>query len=65
MNGEYYTVESEGDRSPFKAVLDVGLVRTTTGAKVFAVMKGAADGGVEVPHRYARQENNILRYLQL
>ncbi|PAV72780.1 hypothetical protein WR25_15287 [Diploscapter pachys] len=58
VNGEYYTVESEGDRSPFKAVLDVGLVRTTTGAKVFAVMKGAADGGVEVPH----SENRFFGY---
>merc|ERR1712146_470640 len=27
-----------------------GLKRTTTGAKVFAVMKGATDGGIEVPH---------------
>ena len=49
-NGEFYNVEQEGDAAPFKAVLDIGLVRTTTGAKVFAVMKGVADGGIEVPH---------------
>jgi len=58
VNGEYYNVEAEGDRSPFKAVLDVGLVRTTTGAKVFAVMKGAADGGIDVPH----SENRFFGY---
>ncbi|VDN31232.1 unnamed protein product, partial [Cylicostephanus goldi] len=51
VNGEFYTVEEEDGRSPFKAVLDVGLARTTTGCKVFAVMKGVADGGIEVPHR--------------
>ncbi|KAL7746394.1 60S ribosomal protein L5 [Sorochytrium milnesiophthora] len=35
---------------PFKAFLDVGLVRTSTGARVFAAMKGASDGGIFVPH---------------
>jgi ribosomal protein L18 len=42
--------EDEDKRRPFKAVLDVGLRRTTTGARVFAVMKGAADGGLFIPH---------------
>lgn len=41
--------EEEGPRS-FKACLDVGLARTSTGAKVFAAMKGAVDGGLNVPH---------------
>ncbi|CAB3404745.1 unnamed protein product [Caenorhabditis bovis] len=50
LTGEDYNVEQEGDRAPFKAVLDVGLARTTTGSKVFAVMKGVADGGINVPH---------------
>lgn len=36
---------------PFKAILDVGLARTTTGARVFGVLKGAVDGGIAVPHR--------------
>jgi large subunit ribosomal protein L5e len=58
VNGEFYNVEQEGDRAPFKAVLDVGLARTTTGCKVFAVMKGAADGGVDVPH----SENRFFGY---
>jgi large subunit ribosomal protein L5e len=31
-------------------ILDIGLKRATTGAKVFAVMKGVTDGGVLIPH---------------
>ncbi|CAJ0609097.1 unnamed protein product [Cylicocyclus nassatus] len=58
VNGEFYTVEEEDGRAPFKAVLDVGLARTTTGCKVFAVMKGVADGGIEVPH----SENRFFGY---
>lgn len=54
VNGQDYNVEKEGDASPFKAVLDVGLARTSTGAKIFAVMKGVADGGIEVPHSETR-----------
>lgn len=53
VTGEDYNVEQEGDNpNPFQAVLDVGLARTSTGAKIFAVLKGAADGGVNVPHRW-------------
>ncbi|VDL70812.1 unnamed protein product [Nippostrongylus brasiliensis] len=58
VNGEFYTVEEENGRNPFKAVLDVGLARTTTGCKVFAVMKGVADGGIDVPH----SENRFFGY---
>jgi len=54
-NGEMYQVANEGDGpNPFAAVLDVGLARTTTGARVFAAMKGAADGGMSVPHSDSR-----------
>jgi len=50
-DGKYFVVEEvEGERRPFYVLLDVGLNRTTTGAKIFAAMKGAADGGLEVPH---------------
>ncbi|KAK9767587.1 60S ribosomal protein L5 [Basidiobolus ranarum] len=35
---------------PFKAFLDVGLKRTTTGSRVFAALKGASDGGIFIPH---------------
>lgn len=60
IDGEDYNVKQEGDRAPFRAVLDIGLARTTTGAKVFAVMKGVADGGIEVPHRYNAKGSVIV-----
>uniref|UniRef100_A0A915BRF4 Large ribosomal subunit protein uL18 n=3 Tax=Ascarididae TaxID=6250 RepID=A0A915BRF4_PARUN len=53
-DGEDYNVEQEGERAPFRAVLDVGLARTTTGAKIFAAMKGVADGGIDIPHSETR-----------
>jgi len=55
-NGEEFHVEDDfdGDRRPFKAVLDVGLKRTTVGSKVFGVLKGAADGGLHIPHSTKR-----------
>lgn len=51
-NGEYKLTEAaeESGRRPFKCFLDVGLNRTSTGARVFAVMKGASDGGIYIPH---------------
>jgi len=30
--------------------LDIGLARTTTGARIFGALKGACDGGINVPH---------------
>lgn len=45
--------DEEGPRA-FKAFLDVGLIRTSTGAKVFAAMKGAVDGGINIPHSEKR-----------
>jgi large subunit ribosomal protein L5e len=55
VDGVDYNAEKEGDNpNPFTAVLDVGLARTSTGAKVFAVMKGVADGGIYVPHSETR-----------
>jgi large subunit ribosomal protein L5e len=42
--------EIEGMPRPFKAALDIGLKRSTTGAKVFGAMKGASDGGIFIPH---------------
>jgi len=56
--GEYALTEAvetdDGTRRPFKAFLDVGLHRTSTGARVFAAMKGASDGGIFVPHSQNR-----------
>lgn len=37
-----------------RCYLDVGLQRTTTGARVFAAMKGAVDGGLNIPHSIKR-----------
>ena len=36
------------------ALLDIGLVRTTVGNRVFGVLKGATDGGLYVPHNTKR-----------
>jgi large subunit ribosomal protein L5e len=54
--GEMYSVEELGgdEPRPFAALLDVGLRRTTTGAKVFGCLKGAVDGGLEIPHSEKR-----------
>ncbi|TRX95807.1 hypothetical protein FHL15_003361 [Xylaria flabelliformis] len=53
-DGEYTLTEAaeeDGEeRRPFKAFLDVGLARTSTGARVFGAMKGASDGGIFIPH---------------
>merc|ERR1712018_763346 len=40
----------EDEGSTFHCCLDVGLARTTTGARIFGAMKGAVDGGVDIPH---------------
>jgi len=51
IDGNDYNVESLDDGPhPFRAFLDVGLRRTTTGSKLFAALKGACDGGLDVPH---------------
>jgi large subunit ribosomal protein L5e len=53
--GNEYHVESlEYGPRPFRVILDVGLARTTTGARVFAAMKGAVDGGLNIPHKVKR-----------
>jgi large subunit ribosomal protein L5e len=50
--GEDYNVVS-ADRNgprPFKAFMDIGLGRATTGHRLWAALKGVTDGGVYVPH---------------
>lgn len=66
--GDYDASKDTKDRRPFKVILDVGLRATKTGSKVFAVMKGASDGGLYVPHSTQRfpgqvegEENKVLR----
>ncbi|KAL8137164.1 hypothetical protein V2J09_003165 [Rumex salicifolius] len=48
--GEDFSVEPGENRRPFRALLDVGLLRTTTGNRVFGALKGALDGGLDIPH---------------
>merc|ERR1712127_717654 len=55
IDGTMYSVEDNDDGpGAFRACLDVGLKRTSTGAKVFAAMKGAVDGGLDIPHSEKR-----------
>jgi large subunit ribosomal protein L5e len=55
VDGSDYSVEAlEDGPRPFKALLDVGLARTTTGARIFGALKGAVDGGLLVPHNEKR-----------
>ncbi|KAF5842297.1 60S ribosomal protein L5 [Dunaliella salina] len=54
-DGEDYNVEPvEDGPKPFYCLLDTGLKRTSTGSKVFAAMKGALDGGLDIPHNEKR-----------
>lgn len=54
-SGEMFSVEDiDGKPRAFRAYLDVGLARTSTGAKIFGAMKGAVDGGIDIPHSEKR-----------
>jgi large subunit ribosomal protein L5e len=52
VDGQDYDVSANPNESrrPFMALLDIGIRRPTIGNRVFAVMKGASDGGLYVPH---------------
>jgi large subunit ribosomal protein L5e len=52
MSKDYYVPEDQldEDRLPFRCNLDVGLKPTTIGSKLFAALKGASDGGLDIPH---------------
>jgi large subunit ribosomal protein L5e len=55
VDGSYFMVDEADDAPrPFRAFLDVGLAPTTTGARIFGVLKGAVDGGLAVPHNHKR-----------
>jgi large subunit ribosomal protein L5e len=51
---KYYVDEVDEDKRPFRALLDVGCKPTTTGHRIFGALKGAADGGLDVPHSNKR-----------
>lgn len=50
----YFVEEVDEEKRPFKCLLDVGIKATTTGSKVFAALKGASDGGLDIPHSEKR-----------
>ncbi|KAF0852778.1 60S large subunit ribosomal protein uL18 (rpL5) [Andalucia godoyi] len=54
VNGQFTEIADGENGRPFKAILDVGLTRTTTGNRAFGVLKGAVDGGVQIPHKEKR-----------
>lgn len=55
VDGEDYDASNDcGERRPFKCFLDIGLQRSTTGARVYAALKGAVDGGLHIPHEHKR-----------
>jgi len=57
VDGSDYNPEDDAKAegsAPFKAFLDIGLARTATGVKIFGVMKGALDGGLNIPHSARR-----------
>ena len=53
-NKKYYVDEVDDDKKPFRCLLDVGCRATTTGCRIFGALKGAADGGLDIPHSEKR-----------
>jgi len=51
---KYYVDEVDDDKKPFRALLDVGCKPTTAGHRIFGALKGAADGGLDIPHSEKR-----------
>jgi len=47
---EYYEEADAHEKASFRCYLDTGLARTSTGARIFGVLKGAADAGLDIPH---------------
>lgn len=52
VDGDFFLADE--DSGAFKAFLDLGLARATTGANVFGALKGAVDGGLHIPHSTKR-----------
>jgi len=50
----YFVEQLDDDKNPFHALLDVGIITTSTGSRVFGALKGATDGGLDVPHSEKR-----------
>ena len=60
---EFHVENAEGQPGAFQCFLDVGLARTSTGAKIFGALKGAADGGLNIPHKLVNQ--NVYKLFSL
>jgi large subunit ribosomal protein L5e len=61
----YYVAEVDEDKRPFRALLDVGTRATTTGCRIFGALKGAVDGGLDIPHsekRFPGYERDTKKY---
>jgi len=55
VDGSMYLTECVDEQpGAFKCYLDVGLARTSTGARIFGCLKGAVDGGLVIPHSEKR-----------
>jgi len=56
VTGEWHenVPEQDDDPNPLTAYLDIGLAASSTGNNVFGVLKGAVDGGLNVPHSERR-----------
>jgi len=59
----YFVDEVDNDKKPFRAFLDIGIRNTAIGARIFGALKGASDGGLDIPHNnkkfpgYTRDSN--------
>jgi len=53
-DGSKFLVKHVSGQRPLKVNADVGLARTTTGARIFGAIKGACDGGLYIPHTNTR-----------
>jgi large subunit ribosomal protein L5e len=55
VNGRTYFVdEVDEEKKPFRAFLDVGIRDTAVGSRIFGALKGACDGGLDIPHNNKR-----------
>ena len=50
MGKRTYFVDELDEKRPFRCFLDIGLKRTSVGAKIFGALKGAVDAGLDIPH---------------
>ena len=59
---EFYEEADAAEKASFRCYLDTGLARTSTGARIFGVLKGAADAGLDIPRFLIGQRDREKRY---